>query len=136
MTTLPTRHVLVVDDEADIREYLSMALEDAGFRVTTASDGFEAMRACREDPPDMISLDLVMPGQSGAKFYHELQRDRELKHIPVMVVTGHARDELGKVDFESLTMSGVGVYLEKPVTPPKYIDAVCRVLGLESPPAE
>lgn len=136
MSETQSFHVLVVDDEDDIRDYLSMALEDAGFRVTTASDGFEAMEKVQQDQPDMISLDLVMPQRSGAKFYHDLQKHPEFSKIPVMIVTGHAHDELGKVDFDSLTMSGVGVYLEKPVTPSTYIDAVCRVLNIEKPPVE
>jgi CheY-like chemotaxis protein len=85
----------------------------------------------RRDPPDLISLDLVMPRHSGAKFYRELQKDRQLSKIPVLIVTGHARDELGRADFEEMTMSGPGVYLEKPVRPDTYVAAVRRLLGME-----
>jgi CheY-like chemotaxis protein len=131
------KHVLVVDDEADIRGYLRSALEDAGFGVETASDGLEALEMVRRNPPDLISLDLVMPRHSGAKFYRELRKDRELSKIPVLIVTGHARDELGRADFEEMTMSGPGVYLEKPVRPDTYVAAVRRLLGTaetEAPP--
>jgi CheY-like chemotaxis protein len=127
------KHVLVVDDEADIRGYLRSALEDAEFAVETASDGLEALEMVRRNPPDLISLDLVMPRHSGAKFYRELQKDRQLSKIPVLIVTGHARDELGKADFEEMTMSGPGIYLEKPVRPVTYVAAVRRLLGMESP---
>ena len=127
------KHVLVVDDEADIRGYLRSALEDAEFSVETASDGLEALEMVRRDPPDLISLDLVMPRHSGAKFYRELQKDRQLSKIPVLIVTGHARDELGKADFEEMTMSGPGVYLEKPVRPDTYVAAVRRLLSMEGP---
>ena len=126
------KHVLVVDDEADVRNYLKAALEDAGFEVETAADGFEATKAVLRQPPDLISLDLVMPRQSGARFYHELRRDHTLSKIPVLIVTGHARDELGRTDFEEMTLSGPGVYLEKPVTPETYVSAVRRMLGLET----
>jgi CheY-like chemotaxis protein len=129
------KYVLVVDDEADIRGYLRSALEDAEFAVETASDGLEALEMVRRNPPDLISLDLVMPRHSGAKFYRELQKDRRLSKIPVLIVTGHARDELGGADFEEMTMSGPGVYLEKPVRPDTYVGAVRRLLGLESPEA-
>jgi CheY-like chemotaxis protein len=127
------KHVLVVDDEADIRGYLRSALEDAELAVETASDGLEALEMARRNPPDLISLDLVMPRHSGAKFYRELQKDRQLSKIPVLIVTGHARDELGKADFEEMTMSGPGVYLEKPVRPDTYVAAVHRLLGMETP---
>lgn len=133
MSDVSEKRILVVDDEDDVREYLVMALEDAGFQVETASDGYQAMEKVRKNPPDLISLDLVMPKRSGAKLYHDLKRDSELSGIPVILVTGHARDELGQPDFEELTMSGVGVYLEKPVKPASYVRAVCRVLEIDTP---
>lgn len=126
------KRVLVVDDEPDVRSYLKNALEDAGFFVETASDGLEALDMVRRDPPDLISLDLVMPRHSGAKFYRELQKERKLSKIPVLIVTGHARDELGRADLQEMTMSGPGVYLEKPVRPATYVAAVRRLLGLET----
>ena len=128
--------VLVVDDEDDIRRYLSVALEDAGFQVETAQSGKEALEKVKERRPDFISLDLVMPGGSGIAFLHDLRRNREWINIPVMVVTGHARDELGRADLsqalEGKLLSGPGMYLEKPVTPGKYIAAVQRTLGLQT----
>lgn len=130
------KRILVVDDEPDVRSYLSSALGDAGFVVETAADGMEALEAVRRSPPDLISLDLVMPRHSGAKFYRELQKDRKLSKIPVLIVTGHARDDMGKADFEEMTMSGPGVYLEKPVRPDTYVGAVRRLLGLENAQTE
>ncbi len=126
------KKVLVVDDEADVRAYLSLALEDAGFEVATAADGLDALEMARRDPPDLISLDLVMPHHSGARCYHDLQKDKHLAKIPVLIVTGHARDQLGRADFEEMTMSGPGIYLEKPVSPESYVAAVRRLLGLEA----
>lgn len=127
------KKVLVVDDEEDVRNYLIAALEDAGFDVDSAADGFEAMEKVKESKPDMISLDLVMPKHSGSRFYFDLQKDPELKKIPVLIVTGHARDELGKADFENMTMQGPGVYLEKPVNPKKYVATVCKLIGIDTP---
>jgi CheY-like chemotaxis protein len=137
MNSGQARRVLVVDDEADVRDYLQSALADAGFDVETAVDGLEALERVRNHPPDLISLDLVMPRHSGAKFYHALQKDSHFSKIPVLIVTGHARDDLGRADFEEMTMSGPGVYLEKPVHPDTYVAAVRRLLGVESQePAE
>lgn len=131
MNSKINKRVIVVDDEADVREYLKIALEDAGFEVETACDGLEALEKIRENPPNLISLDLVMPKHSGVKCYRELQKDKALSKIPVLTVTGHARDDLGKADFEEMTMSGPGVYLEKPVSTEKYVSAVRKLLGME-----
>ena len=126
--------VLVVDDEQDVRDYLSRALVDAGFAVETATDGLDAMAKVREHPPDAISLDLVMPRHSGARFYRDLQKDARLSKIPVLIVTGHARDDLGGPDFEEMTLRGPGVYIEKPVNPSTYVSAIRTLLKLENPP--
>lgn len=124
--------VLVVDDEADVRAFLSAALIEAGFTVETAGDGFEALACIKEQIPDLISLDLVMPGKSGVKLHRELGKNKAWSHIPVLIVTGHARDDLGRADLKELTMSGPGIYLEKPVKPDNYIAAIKKILGLET----
>ncbi len=126
------KNVLVVDDEEDVRVFLTTALKQAGFNVITASDGFEALEQVKQHQPDLISLDLVMPKRSGVKFYRDLLKNKDWAKIPIIIVTGHARDELGKADLKELTMSGPGVYLEKPVKPENYIAAVKRILGLDT----
>lgn len=138
MTRPEDKRVLVVDDEPNVRLYLAQILRDAGFRVETAGDGEEALAKIRADPPDFISLDLVMPRKSGHKLLYELRRDRDLAEIPVLIVTAHARDELGEGELgdivESRVISGPGVYLEKPVRPLDYVRAVQRSLGIEETP--
>jgi len=130
--------ILVVDDEPDVRDYLRMILEDAGFVVVTAGDGEEAMEIVRRDRPDFISLDLIMPRKSGHRFLRELKRDRELARIPVLIVTAHAKDEMGKRDLKDIldshVLSGPGTYLEKPVNPASYVRGVQRALGIEPTP--
>jgi CheY-like chemotaxis protein len=130
--------ILVVDDEPNVRDYLKMILEDAGFRVVTAGDGEEALERIREARPDFISLDLIMPRKSGHRLLFELKRDRDLSRIPVLIVTAHAKDELGKKDLEDIldqaVMSGPGTYLEKPVNPESYVRAICRAVGVEPSP--
>jgi CheY-like chemotaxis protein len=135
MTRAQDKTVLVVDDEPNVREYLAQILRDAGFRVLTASDGDEALEVIRDRPPDFISLDLVMPRKSGHKLLYELRRDKELARIPVVIVTAHARDDLGQSALEDVmanrVISGPGVYLEKPVKPLDYVHCVQRALGIE-----
>jgi len=135
MVKAEDKTVLIVDDEPDVRNYLSMILSDAGFQVVTAGDGVEALEMIRERPPDFISLDLVMPKKSGQKLLYELKKDRELARIPVLIVTAHAQTELGKQDLQDIVenrvISGPGVYLEKPVKPLDYVRCVQRALGIE-----
>jgi CheY-like chemotaxis protein len=135
MVRAQEKMVLVVDDEPDVRDYLTQILRDAGFQVQMAGDGVEALELIRKEPPDFISLDLVMPRKSGHKLLYELRKDRALSRIPVLIVTAHARDELGKGDLEDIVdnrvISGPGVYLEKPVKPLNYIRCVQRALGIE-----
>jgi CheY-like chemotaxis protein len=127
--------VLVVDDEPNVRQYLSTILEDAGFQVVSAGDGEEALEIISRRAPDFISLDLIMPRKSGHKLLYELRKNKQWSRIPVLIVTAHARDELGKGDLEDLlqnrVMSGPGTYLEKPVNPLTYVRSVQRALGIE-----
>lgn len=134
----PENLVLVVDDEAEVREYLSAILEDAGFEVQTAADGKEALEKIEERRPDFISLDLVMPDRSGMKLLYALRKNRDWSRIPLMIVTGHTREDVECDDTEESlldrTMSGPGAYLEKPVRPEAYVSAIRRRLGLEEDP--
>ncbi len=135
MVQASDKTILVVDDEPDVREYLKTVLEDAEFKVVTAADGVEALEMIHREKPDFISLDLIMPRKSGHKLLYELKKDKDLSRIPVLIVTAHARDELGKDNLEDLlsnrVMSGPGTYLEKPVNPLSYVRSVQRALGIE-----
>ncbi len=129
--------VLVVDDEPDVRMVIEAALEDAGFEVVTAANGREAYNRVKERPPDFITLDLVMPQESGALFYLKLCRNKRWRQIPVMVVSAHAHDELGAEDFARL-MKGQPAprpahFMEKPVQPELLVRTVCEVLGVVPP---
>ncbi|MFH1844149.1 MAG: response regulator [bacterium] len=133
-------HVLVVDDEPDIREFLASVLEDAGMEVETAEDGNVALERIKARTPDLVSLDLVMPGKSGIRLLHELRKNNEWSRIPVVIVTGHARDTDIKKDLDAVlaesTMSGPSSFLEKPVTPQGYLENICRLLDVEVPDLE
>lgn len=134
MTDPEKKTILVVDDEEDIRTFLGTLLEDSGFRVLTAANGNEAIAHFNEQTPDLVSLDLVMPGKSGIKFLFELRRNKAWSKVPVLIVTGHARDELGGGDFREImagkVLSGPRSYLEKPVDPRTYVNTVRRQLNL------
>ncbi|HVT09427.1 MAG TPA: response regulator [Polyangia bacterium] len=86
MSTTP--HILLVDDDADLRQCLVDVLEDAGYLVQTASSGREALRLLDGgDLPRLILLDLMMPDLNGWQFYEQKQKVGRLANIPVLVVT-------------------------------------------------
>jgi CheY-like chemotaxis protein len=127
--------VLVVDDEPDVATFLASVIEDAGMNVLVANDGTTAHEMVHAKKPDLISLDLVMPGKSGIRLLHELRKHPECARIPVVIVTGHAQDPdvrrpLEEVLAES-SMAGPSLYLEKPVTSGRYLEALCRVLHVQ-----
>lgn len=128
--------VLIVDDEVDITNYLGTVLTNAGMNVLIANDGDEALDVLKSQVPDLISLDLVMPGKSGIRVLMELRKNRDLSRIPVIIVTAHARDpkvqrDLSETLAES-TMVGPSLYLEKPVTSQSYLKSICDILGVEA----
>lgn len=131
------RFILVVDDEPDVLRYQAAILEDAGFEVATAGSAEDALEIVTARAPDLISLDLVMPKKSGIRFLHSLRRNREWAVIPVIIVTGHARDNLGRRDLAKIRdedmISGPQVCLEKPVRPADYVAAVRERLGIAVP---
>ena len=126
--------VLVVDDEMDIATYLASVLEDAGMNVVVAHDGIQALEVIRNQPVDLISLDLVMPRKSGIRLLMDLRKDRQLSRIPVVIVTAHARDAGVRQDLDRAladsTMTGPSMYLEKPVTPRRYLQGIAEILGV------
>lgn len=128
--------VLIVDDEVDITNYLGTVLTDAGMTVLIAHDGDEALELLRAQIPDLISLDLVMPGKSGIRVLMELRKQRDWSRIPVIIVTAHARDPKVQRDLSDTlagsTMAGPSLYLEKPVTAQSYLQSICDILGVDA----
>ena len=115
---LAGRKILVVDDEEDVRTFLTMVFEDAGAEVVTASDGDEAVAMASEHQPDLISLDLSMPGKDGVETFVELRKTAETQEIPVCVITGHP--EFRQVIYDRPVTPPEG-YLGKPVDEDKLV---------------
>jgi len=84
--------VLVVDDDADIRELLVEFLGSEGYDVTSAGDGVEALERARAHRPDVILLDLMMPGMNGWEFREIQRRDAQLADVPVVVISAFDSD--------------------------------------------
>ena len=118
--------VLVVDDSQDTREMYATYFEHVGARAATAHDGWSALQAVRTTPPDVIILDLAMPGgTSGWDVIRRLKTHAETKAIPIVVVSGqNARS--------SALRAGADMYLEKPCPPADLYAALLALPGLDS----
>jgi len=127
-TPLAGRKVLVVDDEEDIRTFLATVFEDAGAEVEQAADGNECLEKARSFKPDLISLDLSMPGKSGVDAFVELRKTTETADIPVCVVTGHP--EFRQVIYDRPVAPPEG-YLTKPVDEDKLVSYVAHIIEVK-----
>ncbi|NOY80609.1 MAG: response regulator transcription factor [Kiritimatiellaeota bacterium] len=105
--------ILVVDDERDIRDLVSYHLTRSGFMVVTAADGERALEVVRETVPDLIVLDLMLPGMDGLDVCRLLRRDPRTSHVPVVMLT--ARDD--ETDVVTGLELGANDYVAKPFSP-------------------
>jgi len=124
---LAGRRILVVDDEPDVRTFLTAVLEDNGATVFAAADGDECLALARKERPDLITLDLSMPGMDGGKVFDAIRKDPELAKIPVCIITG--KPELRKLIYERDVPPPEG-YIDKPVSEETLLTNVHRILDI------
>ncbi len=135
MAKASEKTILVVDDEPDVREFLSACMKDAGFQVKVAEDGVDGFEKIEKYMPDLVTVDMVMPRRSGINLIRKLKKDKNMASIPVIVITAHAQDEFGMEDISKF--DGFATHLkpryimEKPITPANLIKAICNILDVE-----
>jgi CheY-like chemotaxis protein len=116
-----SKKILVVDDEPDVLTFLSALLKDAGYQVLTARDGTQALQVAKKEQPDLISLDLAMPGNTGTEFYRKMQRDQQIAKTPVIIVSALAGRHLA-------VRKPVAVF-DKPIDRDEFLKAVRSAIG-------
>jgi CheY-like chemotaxis protein len=114
--------ILVVDDEPDVRRFLTAVLTKRGYDTVAAADGREALEVARRERPDLVILDLMMPNQTGTDFYRRLAKDEELCRTPIIVVSGLAG--------RHLALREPFAVFDKPIDPEEFGAAVDRALGV------
>lgn len=123
--------ILVVDDDPDIRDALSMILESKGYQVVMAQDGIEGLATLRSEMPNLLILDLLMPKMDGFAVCKELQDPRwsKYRNIPILILTS-VREEASRRRYELETGLDLNVddYVEKPVSPDVLLHRVESLL--------
>ena len=120
------KSVLLIDDEDNVREVAQMSLElMAGWSVVTASDGAQGITQALAYQPDVILLDVMMPGMDGPTTYQKLQADERTRHIPVILLTAKAQ----VAERQRLAELGVAAVLTKPFDPVQLPEQIAQLLG-------
>jgi CheY-like chemotaxis protein len=125
-----TKKILIVDDEPAAIDYASAVLEENGYVAISAEDGIEGMEKAKAERPDLVLLDIMMPGKGGIALYRDLRKEEETKDIPVIVITGVAR---GQRFEERMMKKAPGIpppdgYIEKPMKPEGLLELVGKLL--------
>ena len=117
--------ILVAEDDSDLRLLVSLKLESSGHQVVSVEDGSAAARHCSAMRPDLVILDLMMPGMSGLEVCRYIRASDELKATPVILLTARAQ----AADIEAGREAGVDEYLTKPFSPRELAVRVSSLLG-------
>jgi DNA-binding response OmpR family regulator len=117
--------ILIVEDEADLARVVKQRLTNQGFKVFVVDQGSKAISFARKLKPDLIILDLILPGMHGLQIIKELSSSIKTQVIPVMVLTGN-KDKAYK---SCVLEQGVEAYMEKPYDPQELISTVKEILA-------
>ncbi|MGH2481006.1 MAG: response regulator transcription factor [Ktedonobacteraceae bacterium] len=117
------KHIVVVDDDKEIREIITFALTRNGFDVAGAGNGAQLQDLLAASVPDLILLDVMMPGQDGYRIFYNLRNDPSTRHVPVIIMTAHAEDIYARISFD------LGAeHVTKPFHPLELVEKVKRML--------
>jgi CheY-like chemotaxis protein len=122
------KKILIVDDEEDIRTYLSTLLGDNGYDTLLAKDGQEAWQQVEASPPDLITLDISMPEKSGVKFYRDMKKDDRWRKIPILVITGISSDFQKFISTRQQVPPPEG-YLSKPINQQEILGLIKKFIS-------
>jgi len=126
------KRILLVEDEAAIREMTAMALERAGYQVSEAADAAEAERLLVDGVPDLILLDWMLPGGSGIELARRLRREEFSREVPIIMLTARSEEDDRIRGLES----GADDYVTKPFSPRELVARIKAVMRRSSPEQE
>ena len=122
------KKILIIDDEPDMLDYLGSVLKDNGFDIETATNGKEGFEKAKTVKPDLITLDITMPEESGVKAFRNFQENPETKDIPVIIITGVSKD-FKKFIHSRKAVKPPSAYIEKPIETEELISKIKELIG-------
>ncbi len=117
--------VLVVDDDSSTLRLLGYMLERGGFQVKMAGDGEDGLAMAYQQPPDLVILDVMMPGLNGYQVCERLRADPRTAHVPIIILTARSQ----RIDQQTALEAGADLYMSKPVTPDELVEKVNALLS-------
>ena len=114
------KRILIVDDEKDLVDMLKLRLEAAGYEILEAYDGQEGLEKAKDEKPDLILLDLMLPKMDGYQLCRILKFDEDYKHIPIIMLTARAQQQ----DKQQGTTCGADEYVTKPFEPKELLSVI------------
>jgi CheY-like chemotaxis protein len=114
------KKILIIDDDLATVKYLQAVFSDNGYETCSASNSTEGLEVVKKEKPDLITLDIQMPDEWGPRFYRKLRKDKELRDIPVIVISGIDGDH---------AIKGAVAYVAKPFDPEKLVGIVKNTIG-------
>lgn len=120
------KKILIVEDEPDVAAYLSTLLTDNGYLTITAEDGKQGYEKAASEKPDLITLDISMPKESGVRMYRDMQENPNAAHIPVVIVTGIS-DEFKRFINSRKQVRPPDAYFEKPIDKEKFLEVIKKL---------
>ena len=129
MNDTNTKQILCIEDEPEMIDLIRLILGRRGFEVVGAAGGKEGLEKVRQQPPELVLLDLMMPDMDGWEVYQQIKADEKTKDIPVIVVTAKAQS-IDKV--LGLHIAKVDDYIAKPFSPQDLLNSVEKVLSAKN----
>ena len=120
--------IVVADDDADIRDLVAFKLRQVGHHIIAVADGVAALEACEEIPPDLVVLDVMMPGLGGLEACRALRQHPALSQVPIVLLTARALES----DIGNGFDAGADDYVVKPFSPRELASRVTAVLQRNS----
>lgn len=117
--------IVVADDDVDVRMLVALKLRHSGYDVVDVGDGAAALEACREERPDLVVLDLMMPVMSGLEACRAIKAEPGLADVPVVLLTARAQN----TDVDAGLAVGADAYVTKPFSPKELAARVESLLG-------
>ncbi len=119
-----SKHIIVVDDDKEIREIVTFVLSRHDFEVAVASNGRQLQQLLAQQLPDLVILDIMMPGEDGYQIFRSLRSDQRTNSIPVIIMTAHAEDIYERISVDL----GAAEHMTKPFHPFELVERVKALL--------